>query len=107
MVGNVLVDAGFVVALLSRRDTHHRWAVAQATRFPPPWKTCDAALSETYHLIGQPGGAIFTTLLRRRALTVPFDLDADLDPVLRFMQKYADVPYEAFAHDADRTARFT
>ena len=92
MVGNVLVDAGFLVALLSRRDAHHHWAVAQAARFPPPWKTCDAALSETYHLIGQPGGAILTTLLRRRALTLPFDLDADLEPVLRFMQKYADVP---------------
>ena len=26
MVRDVLVDAGFVVALLSRRDNHHEWA---------------------------------------------------------------------------------
>ena len=47
MAGSTLVDAGFLVALLSRRDSHRDWAVAQARRFPPPWKTCEAALSDT------------------------------------------------------------
>ncbi|MCI0457928.1 MAG: APC family permease [Gemmataceae bacterium] len=32
MAENVLLDAGFVVALLSRRDFHHHWAVAQTPR---------------------------------------------------------------------------
>ena len=36
MGGNVLVDAGFIVALLSRRDSHHLWAVSQAAHLPPP-----------------------------------------------------------------------
>jgi hypothetical protein len=54
MAGSTLVDAGFLVALLSRRDSHRDWAVAQARRFPPPWKTCEAALSETFHLLGPP-----------------------------------------------------
>jgi predicted nucleic acid-binding protein len=31
MAKNVLVDAGFVVALLSSRDNHHEWAVTQAS----------------------------------------------------------------------------
>jgi len=43
---NALVDAGFLVALLSRRDTHHQWAVAQAPGHAPPWRTCEAVLSE-------------------------------------------------------------
>jgi hypothetical protein len=43
MAGNVLVDAGFIVALLSRRDTHHRWTVGQAPRFAPPWITYETA----------------------------------------------------------------
>ena len=52
MAGSVLVDAGFLVALLSRRDGNHRWAAAQPSRFPPPWKTCEAVLSEAFHLLG-------------------------------------------------------
>lgn len=92
MAGSVLADAGFLVALLSRRDSNHRWAVSQAERLPPPWRTCEAAASEAFHLLGARGGHALSALLRRRALTVAFDLSDDLDPVLRLMQKYADVP---------------
>jgi hypothetical protein len=49
MARNVLVDAGFVVALLSSRDNHHEWAVSQASELPPPWSTCEAVLSESFH----------------------------------------------------------
>jgi predicted nucleic acid-binding protein len=92
MAGNVLVDAGFVVALLSRRDTHHPWAVAQAPRFAPPWNTCEAALSEAFHLLGARGAPGLSALLRRRSVLVAFDLAKDLEPVLKLMQKYSDVP---------------
>lgn len=92
MAASVLVDTGFLVALLSRRDTHHRWAVRQAQRQPPPWKTCESALSEAFHLLGTRGGPSLRALLRRRAVAVAFDLDANLDAVLRLLQKYADVP---------------
>lgn len=92
MAGNVLVDAGFVVALLSRRDTHHRWAVTQAARLAPPWRTCEAVLSEVFHLLGARGATALSTLLRRRSIVVAFNLAADLEAVLRLMQKYANVP---------------
>ena len=92
MAGNVLVDAGFVVALLSRRDSHHRWAVAQAERHPRPWRTCEAALSEAFHLLGRSGARPLDALLRRQAVVIAFDLDGNLDPVLRFIEKYTDVP---------------
>jgi len=92
MAGSTLVDAGFLVALLSRRDSHRDWAVAQARRFPPPWKTCEAALSETFHLLGPAGVPALSALLRRRAAAVAFDLGDNLEPVLKFMYKYADVP---------------
>ena len=92
MAANVLVDAGFLVALLSRRDTHHRWAAAQAARHPSPWKTCEAALSEAFHLVGADGAAALGGLLRRRAVTVAFDLSDHVEAVLRLMQKYADLP---------------
>jgi predicted nucleic acid-binding protein len=92
MAGNVLVDAGFVVALLSRRDTHHRWALAQAPRLAPPWSTCEAVLSEAFHLLGARGAPALSALLRRRSVVIALDLSANLDAVLRLMQKYASVP---------------
>lgn len=92
MARSVLVDAGFLVALLSRRDAHHRWSVAQSERFPPPWNTCEAVLSETFHLLGSRGAPALIGLLHRGAVTVTFDLDANLDIVLQLMQKYADLP---------------
>lgn len=92
MAASVLADAGFVVALLSRRDTHHRWAVAQASNLAPPWSTCEAALSEAFHLLGTRGAPALRALLRRRSLQVAFDLSDQMEPVLKLMQKYSDVP---------------
>jgi predicted nucleic acid-binding protein len=92
MAGNILVDAGFVVALLSRRDSYHGWAIAQAQRLVPPWKTCEAALSEAFHLLGGHGTPPLSALLRRGSVVVAFDLGDNLESVLKLMQKYADVP---------------
>jgi uncharacterized protein len=89
---SVVVDAGFLVALLSRRDRHHRWAAAQAPRFAPPWITCEAALSETFHLLGPRGEPVLAELLRRGAVAPRFDLGDELEPVLKLMRKYSDVP---------------
>ena len=92
MARNILVDAGFLVALLSRRDSHHPWAVTQATRHVPPWRTCEAVLSEAFHLLGARGAPGLSALLRRRALVAAFNLDNDVDSVLKLLQKYVDVP---------------
>jgi uncharacterized protein len=92
MAASVVVDAGFVVALLSRRDAHHPWAAAQAPRFVPPWNTCESALSEAFHLVGARGMPSLNALLRRGSLCVAFKLADDAEPVLKLMQKYSDVP---------------
>lgn len=92
MAEKAVVDAGFLVALLSRHDSHHRWAASQASRFVPPWSTCEAALSEAFHLIGVRGAPQLSELLRRGSLLVSFHFANDLEPVLGLMQKYADVP---------------
>lgn len=91
MAASVLVDAGFLVALLSRRDAHHEWAGAQLAHLPLPWRTCDAALSEAFHLLGKDGVAPMSALLRREALLADFDLGAQLERVLRLLAKYTDV----------------
>jgi uncharacterized protein len=92
MAASVLVDAGFLVALLSRRDANHSWAVAQARRFPPPWKTCDAVLSEAFHLLGARGAPALAALLQRRAVVSALHLGETPEEVLRLMHKFADVP---------------
>ena len=92
MAGNVLVDARFVVALLSSRDSHHRWAVTEAPQHAPPWTTCEAALSEAFHLLGARGTPALSTLLRRRSLLVTFELANNLEAVLKLMQKYTNLP---------------
>src|SRR5882724_12045334 len=92
MARNALVDTGFVVALLSRRDSHHDWAVSQAAAYAPSWRTCEAVLSEAFHLLGAAGAPVLSALLRRRAVIATFDLDTQVEPVLRLLQKYANVP---------------
>jgi predicted nucleic acid-binding protein len=92
MAASILVDAGFVIALLSRRDRFHAWGLAHAPRLPPPWRTCDAALSEAFHLLGSRGQPALSAMLRRGVVMPAFDLGDELDRVLGLMEKYANVP---------------
>jgi len=92
MARSVLADTGFLVALLSRRDRHQAWAAAHVAHGPQPWITCDAVLSETFHLLGPRGRTPLAELLRRDVLMPAFDLNANRDAVLTLMDKYADVP---------------
>ncbi len=92
MAVNALVDTGFLVALLSRRDRHHRWAAAEAARFPPPWMTCEAVLSETVHLLGGAGTPHLAELIRRGALICQYRFADDTEAVLKLLDKYGDVP---------------
>ena len=92
MAASALVDAGFLVALLSRRDAHHRWAVARAAHLPPPWLTCEAVLSEAVHLLGARGTRALASLLRRGAVVCRYSFADDGDAVLKLLEKYVDVP---------------
>src|SRR5262245_7903574 len=92
MAKNVIVDAGLLVAFLHRRDTPTAWAPSQAQHLPLPWHTCEAVLSETFHLVGVRGTSSRITLQRREAVVVSFELKGNLKPVLTLLQKYAAVP---------------
>ena len=91
-MAGVLVDAGFLIALLSRRDRQHSWAAAQLPHLALPWQTCEAALSEAFHLLGSRGRPALAALLRRGAVVPAFHLAEEQARVLDLMQKYADVP---------------
>src|SRR5215831_1206926 len=89
MTASVIVDAGFLVALLSGRDANHGWAAAQAARLPPPWTTCEASVAEAFQLLGPAGAPGLRALLERRATTCAFHAGKELAPVLKLMARYA------------------
>ena len=92
MARNVLVDAGFLVALLHSRDMHHKWAATRAHDLPPPWTTCEAVLSEAYHLLGERGASSLGEVLRRRALVIAFELAENVQAITKLIEKYSNVP---------------
>src|SRR5215471_14478310 len=92
MAATVLVDTGFLVALLSKRDANHDWALAQAREFSPPWTTCEAVLSEAFHLLGRRRSNAVAALLSRRAVVCGFRFGDDAEAVLGLMKKYTNVP---------------
>lgn len=92
MARSVLVDAGFLVAPLSRRDAHHPWAARVGAEHPPPWKTCNGVLSEAFHLLGARGLPAFAERLRRGVVRSTFVTAEGLEAVLGLLDKYASVP---------------
>lgn len=87
-----VADAGFLVALWSRHDRHHDWAVATAKTHPPPWTTCEAVLSEAEHLLGPAGRQSLRTACRRGALQIVPVASQDSDAIMDLLDKYEDVP---------------
>ena len=48
---DVLVDTGPLVAFFDRRDAYHAWSAAQIAELLAPLHTCEAVLSEAFHLL--------------------------------------------------------
>jgi len=89
---NIIADSSALVAFISRDDQHHDWIAAQSGSLPSRWRTCEAVLTEAFHLVGEKGAPKLKDLLRRGAVMLSFDLGDELEPVLTLMDKYADVP---------------
>ena len=51
----LLLDTGPWVALFSRNDKHHRWAVEQFRLLPPPFLSYEAVVAETCFLLKRSG----------------------------------------------------
>ena len=92
MAASVLVDFGFLVALLNNRDSNDQWATTTARQHPPPWVACEAVISESFYLLGDLGVLSLITFLRRDKVISSFQFRDHLTEVLNLMQKYADVP---------------
>ena len=55
MEGRAIVDTGFLVALLNRRDDYHAWASGLVPALRGPWLTAEACISEATFLLEEAG----------------------------------------------------
>ena len=85
---NVIVDTGFLVALLEAHDAHHSWAVGLAETITWPALTCESVLSETtFHV---RSSALPLEMLVNGILRLAFDLTAQREHIHDLAKRYAD-----------------
>ncbi len=94
MIRRLIVDAGPLVALLSERDHHHAWAKSVFGNITPPLLTCEAVLTEAWHLLRgtSKGQLALLDLLSAQIITVELALAPELAPVRRLVSRYRDRP---------------
>jgi predicted nucleic acid-binding protein len=89
-----LADTGLIVGLLHKRDQHHDWAKQQFDRVTAPLYTCEAVLSEAFHLL-EPvptGQHRLLSVLDRGILDLSFSYAEHADRIHALMRTYADQP---------------
>ena len=67
MARTLLIDSGPIVAALCQRDRHHDWARTHFEAATEPFVTCEAVISECFHLFDRvhEGKETFCRLLER------------------------------------------
>lgn len=92
----VLADTGALVALLDRSDKWHPWAVGIFKTLQPPIFTCQAVLTEAWHLLAESGPSrnALARLHKVGVLRVGLDFEPAAATVWRLLEKYADTPMD-------------
>lgn len=90
----ILLDTGPWVALLSRSDTYHPWAVAQFAAHAGPFYSCEAVLAETCFLLARSGfdPALALQFVERGVVQIPFVLQEQISAVRQLFERYHNVP---------------
>jgi predicted nucleic acid-binding protein len=90
----LLLDSGPWVALLSRNDTHHRWAADQFKLLPPPFLSCEAVVAETCFLLKRSGfdPSLALQFIDRGVVQLPFVLQEQIGAVSSLFKRYENVP---------------
>ena len=89
-----IVDTGPLVAFFNKADYYHDWALMQFSSLRPPFRTCEAVISEVSFLLRntKSGPENLLELLERDLLIVSFDLQSEFSSVKSLMKKYNNVP---------------
>ena len=88
-----LLDTGVIVGLLHKHDQHHEWAKRQFDRVSAPFYTCEAVLSEAFHLLeGVPTGPErLLSVLERGIFDLSFSYARHTGRVHERMRTYAPI----------------
>jgi uncharacterized protein len=90
----MLADAGPVVAYLDRDDAHHAWARDQMAQLTEPLLTCEAVMTEAWHLLRRAriNPDHLLALVTQGALVVDFDFMQEAAAIRTLTQRYRSVP---------------
>jgi predicted nucleic acid-binding protein len=83
----VILDTGPLVALMSKTDRWHAWAVDTLKALKPPLITCEAVLVEAAHLTGRPADVI--AQLAAGAFTLGLSAAEQAQALERLLRRYA------------------
>jgi len=83
-----LLDAGPLIAALSRQDEYHEWACEVLARVGPPFYSCPEAMAEAAAMTGQH--AAIVEMIKSGEIILAFDLAEQADSVLALLKKYED-----------------
>jgi len=91
---NLILDTGPWVALLSRNDTHHKWAVEQFRLFTSPLLSCEAVVAESCFLLKRSGfdPSLPLQFIERGVVQLPFVLQEQIGSVSLLFKRYENVP---------------
>jgi len=88
-----IADTGLIVALLTRNDPHHAWAL-DAFRQASPFHTCEAVLAEASSFFPDPV-AVLRLVSRGDLIIDPdFMLGKESRAIMELAMKYADRPMD-------------
>lgn len=93
MSQTILIDTSVLIALLSRSDRYHQWAVNVVSPLSRPFLTCEAVITETCFLLkrnAQSSEKLFA-LFNRGALAVPFVLATEFPAISSLMIRYQSI----------------
>ena len=88
----VLLDTGFIVALLDRSENFHRACAQTVREVEAPLVTCEAVITESCYLLRNLSGASEAVIENIAAgiFQVPFQLSRDTAGVKQVLRKYKD-----------------
>jgi hypothetical protein len=84
----VIADAGYIIALLSKEDRFHSWALQISELFDPPLLTCEEVVAEAAYKLGDCRGVV--GMIMEHRLRIDFDLQEQIVPIEEFAMRYAD-----------------
>ena len=90
----IIVDTGPLIAYVNKNDKYHNWSVSQLATVTPPLMSCESVLSEACFLLRhfKNGSINLLKMLGRQLITLPFNLEEEIDAVGELVRKYQNIP---------------